>query len=615
MCGIAGIIRFDKEAVQKEQVQSMLHNIKHRGPNGEGIFFANNVGLGLVGLNAFSPADAGYQPLADCSGQYTIIKDGNIYNHQELRDELQRMGYEFSSSVDAEIILNGYKAWGKKVLDKLNGTFAIAIYDNKQQTLFLARDRFGAKPLYYCVMDQELLFASEIPALLAAMSTKPTANDDAIFDYLVFNRTDQTEQTFFNGIYKLQHGCCMTLDCQQIYTKTSLPITKWYDLVQLVQGQTIKGDKDEYMRHLSQAIQLRLDSHVPWGVGLSGGLDSSAITSTVINVFKEPNVHSFSAVFGKDSSADESQFIEYFNGIVQNMHYVHPTADMLYANIDNYVNIQAEPVTSTTQFVNYCVMQEAQQYVKIILDGQGADEALAGYEYIPGLYYKTLLTHFNWITLGKELIRYARLHKSMRHIKYMLFFMLPSRMRTKVRVAQRAYMNPDFVARHQGSVIADKFYGANTMQEMLIGHFEYKLEHLLKWGDRVATAFSMDSRQPFLDKDLVEYSLKIEDGAKIYNGFTKYILREVMQGIMPEPVRIRVDKKGFSVPENQWFCSEKFQTYIMNILQSDSFNQRGFIKPDKAISLYKKHLKGEVNVATDIWKWINLELWFRKFID
>lgn len=615
MCGISGVIRFDKEAVRKEQLQVMMHKIKHRGPNGEGTFLANNVGLGLVSLDSFSSMDARYQPMTDGSGRYTIIKDGNVYNHQELHDELQRMGYEFSSSIDAEVILNGYKAWGKKVLDKINGTFAIAIYDNELQTLFLARDRFGAKPLYYCVMDQELLFASEIPALLAAMSTKPTANDDAIFDYLVFNRTDQTEQTFFNGIYKLQHGCCMTLDCQQIYTKASLQITKWYDLVQLLQGQTIKGDKDEYMHRLSQAIQLRLDSNVPWGVGLSGGLDSSAITSTVVNVFKESDVHSFSAVYGKDSSADESNFIDYFQEVVPNMHYIYPTADMLYANIDNYVSIQAEPVTSTTQFVNYCVMQEAHRYVKIILDGQGADEALAGYEYIPGLYYKTLFTHFKWVTLLKELVSYARLHRSMRHIKYMLFFMLPSKMRTKVRVTQRAYMNPDFVARHQHSVIADQLYGASTMQEMLIRHFEYKLEHLLKWGDRVATAFSMDSRQPFLDKDLVEYSLIIEDGFKIRNGYTKYILREVMQSIMPEPVRMRVDKKGFSVPENQWFCTEKFQTFIMNILQSDSFRKRGFIKPDKAISLYKKHLKGEVDVATDIWKWINLELWYRKFID
>lgn len=615
MCGISGVIRFEKETVRKEQLQVMMHKIKHRGPNGEGTFLANNVGLGLVSLDAFSSLDARYQPMTDSSGRYTIIKDGNVYNHQELRDELQRMGYEFHSSVDAEIFLNGYKAWGEKVLDRINGTFAIALYDKEHQTLFLARDRFGVKPLYYCVMDQELLFASEIPALLAAMSSKPTANEDAIFDYLVFNRTDQTEQTFFNGIYKLQHGCCMTLECQQIYTKTSLPITKWYDLVQQVQGQTIKGDKDEYMRRLSQAIQLRLDSNVPWGVGLSGGLDSSTIASIVVNIFKESDVHSFSAVYGKDSSADESNFIDCFKGIVPHMHYVYPNADVIYENIDHYVNIQAEPVPSTTQFVNYCVMSEAKKNVKVILDGQGADEALAGYEYIPGLYYKTLLIHFKWLKLAKELVSYTRLHKSVRHIKYMLFFLLPSRVRTKVRAAQQGYIDSDFIMRHKHSVISDKLYGANTMQEMLIGHFEYKLEHLLKWGDRSAMACAMDSRQPFLDKDLVEYSLKIEDGAKIHNGYTKYILREVMQGIMPEKIRMRVDKMGFSVPEDKWFCSKKFQTLIMNILQSDSFRQRGVIKPEKAIALYKKHLKGEVDAATDIWKWINLELWYRKFID
>ena len=297
------------------------------------------------------------------------------------------------------------------------------------------------------------------------------------------------------------------------------------------------------------------------------------------------------------------------------MHYAHPNADTLYAHLNNYVRIQGEPTPTSSPFANYCVMQEAKNYMKVILDGQGADEALSGYEYIPGLYYKTLLTHFRWMTLAKELVRYARLHRSVRHIKYMLFFMLPSKMRTKVRVAQRAYINPDFVARHQNSVIADKLYGANTMQEMLIGHFEYKLEHLLKWGDRSSIAFSMETRQPFLDKDLVEYSLKIEDGAKIHNGYTKYILREVMQGIMPEPVRNRVDKKGFSVPQDEWFRTEKFQKLVMDILQSKSFAKRGFVIPEEAIRLYKKHLSGEVNVSKDIWKWINLELWFREFID
>lgn len=611
MSGISGIVQYNLETVNTKRIEVMMQGMKHRGPDGRGYYAVNNISLGCVCLNE----SVHTAPLTDESSRYTIVLDGKLYNHAKLLEKLQAQGHNFRHQSDDEILLYAYIAWGEKMLDELDGVFALAIYDREQQTLFLARDRFGVKPLYYSVTEHEFIFASEIPPILSVITTKPTANDYAIFDYLVFNRTDQTEQTFFSGIYKLQHGCCMTLDCKQAYTKDSLPIGKWYDLAERVLGQTIKKDKSEYMRLLTRAIEKRLQGDLPWGVGLSGGLDSSAITSTVINVLKEENVHSISAVYGKESSADESNFIDCFQGIVPNMHYAHPNADTLYAHLDNYVRIHGEPTPSTTPFANYCVMQEAKEYVRVVLDGQGADEALSGYEYIPGLYYKSLLTHFKWITLAKELVRYTLLHRSMRHFKYMLFFMLPSRMRTKVRVAQRAYISPDFVAHHQSSLIANKLYGANTMQEMLIGHFEYKLEHLLKWGDRSSMAFAIETRQPFLDKDLVEYSLKIEDCVKIHNGYTKYILREVMSGIMPERVRMRVDKKGFSVPQDEWFRTEKFQILVMDILQSESFAKRGYVIPEEAIRLYKKHLVGEVNISKDIWKWINLELWFREYID
>ena len=615
MCGISGIIRFNQESVSKEQLQSMMQRIEHRGVGEYGYYIKNNIGLGINWLSVPDIAEDTRKPMTDDTQRYTIIMDGSVYNYTELREELQGMGYVFYSQIDTEVVLNGYIAWGDGVLDRLNGMFTIAIYDSVHHTIFIARDRFGVKPLYYCVTDDEFIFASEIPALLAVVPNKTLANEKAIFDYLVFNRTDQTEETFFSGIYKIQHGCYMTLDCSQIYTKEKLPITRWYNLVERVQGKVIKKNRDEYMRLLTCAIQMRLHSNHTSGVCLSGGLDSSAITSAVINVLEEPNVHSFSAVYGTESNADESRYIDCYQGIVPNMHYVYPNADALYDNLERYVCIHAEPTPTTSPFAQYCVMQEARKYVKVTLDGQGADETLSGYEYIPGLYYKTLFVRLKWITLVKELIQYACLHKSMRHIKYMVFFMLPSRLRTMVRVAQRGYVAPEFAARHQHSVIADQLYGATTMQEILIRHLEYKLEHLLKWGDRNTVAFSMESRQPFLDKDLVEYSLMLEDSAKVHNGYTKYILRDVMQGIMPEPVRTRVDKMGFSVPQDEWFRTEKFQKLVMEILTSESFAKRGFVVPEEAIKLYQKHLTGQVNVSKDIWKWINLELWFREYID
>ena len=628
MCGIVGVIRFDSKPVEKKLITSMMQVIKHRGPDDEGVYIDGHVGLGHVRLSILDLSSAGKQPMTDATGRYTIIQNGESYNYIELREELQAMGYTFKTQTDTEVVLNGYIAWGEKVLDRLNGMFALAIYDKEKQTLFIARDRFGVKPLYYHIGNGQLIFASEIPAILKALPGKPKANENAIFDYLVFNRTDQTEDTFFADIFKLQHGCCMTLNVSGLGVsglvvsgKKDLPIKKWYNLAEHVQqvkaeiGKWKGKEREHYMELFKRAIELRLRSDVPWGVCLSGGLDSSAITATIIRELKEKDVHSFSAVYGKDSKADESKFIDEFKGIVPNMHYIHPDAETLFAHLDDYVRIQGEPTPTTSPYALYCILTEASKYVKVILDGQGSDEAITGYEYIPGLYYKSLFTHFKWCRLAKEIVQYAKLHKSWRHVKYMTFFMLPSKMRTKVRVAQRGYIDPEFVTKHKDSVIADKLYGANTMEEMLIAHFEYKLEHLTKWGDRDTMAFGVEGRSPFLDKDLVEYSIALKDELKIKGGYTKFILREVMKGIMPEKVRLRVDKKGFSVPQDEWFRTEQFQTLVNDILNSESFAKRGYFKPEEAKKLYQRHLNGEINISKDIWKWINLELWFRTYID
>lgn len=629
MCGIVGIIRFDAKPIKKESLTTMMQTIKHRGPDDEGVFIDEHVGLGHVRLSILDLSEAGHQPMTDSTGRYTIIQNGESYNYIELREELQSMGYSFRTQTDTEVVLNGYIAWGEKVLDRLNGMFAMAIYDKQEQTLFIARDRFGVKPFYYHVSNEQMVFASEIPAILKALPDKPKANDNAIFDYLVFNRTDQTEETFFSNIYKLQHGCCMTLHITNEGVselknegKSNLPIRKWYDLAEHVQNLkseiiNLKSEqaKVRYMDLFKKAIELRLRSDVPWGVCLSGGLDSSAITATIIKELKKPDVHSFSAVYGKDSKADESRFIDEFKGIVPNMHYIYPDAERLFAHLDDYVRIQGEPTPTTSPYALYCILSEASKYVKVILDGQGSDEAIAGYEYIPGLYYKSLFTHLKWGQLAKEIVQYARLHRSWRHVKYMVFFLLPSKMRTKVRVAQRGYIDPVFVENHKDSVIADKLYGANTMEDMLVAHFEYKLEHLTKWGDRDTMAFGVEGRSPFLDKDLVEFSIALKDELKIKGGYTKFILREVMKDIMPEKVRLRIDKKGFSVPQDEWFRSVEFQKLIMDILQSESFAKRGYFLPEEAKKLYQRHLSGEINISKDIWKWINLELWFREYID
>ena len=609
MCGIAGIVNFNQKSVEQHKLAAMMQTMKHRGPNDEGMTINGHVGLGHLRLSILDLSQAGHQPMSDKTGRYSIILNGEIYNYIELRDELQKTGVEFNSNTDTEVLLQGYIHFGPKVLDKLNGMFAFAIYDKVEDKLFAARDRYGVKPFYYHASEETFIFASEIPAILSVYGQKTEANERAVFDYLVFNRTDQTEDTFFKGIKKLQHGHCVTID------KDGYRIQKWYDLREKVENSQIKSNEQDFFNLLKDAVNIRLRSDVPVGICLSGGLDSSSIASLVSECLERPDVNTFSAIYESSHRADESNFIALYKDKLSNMFYTHPTASTLLEDVNDFIAGHGEPVPSTGPYAQYRTMKLAKEHVTVTLDGQGADEELAGYHYFYGLYYKSLLKKAKSATLCKELCRYLFIHRSLYALKTFVFFMLPSSLRTKARVGEKGYLLPDFANRFIDSVIADNLYGSKSMQDTLINHFEYKLEHLLKWEDRNSMLFSIESRTPFLDYRLVEYLLKCEDAAKIKNGYTKSILRRSMKGLLPEDIRLRRDKIGFATPEDDWFRQEPFKELITNILKSDSFRNRNIVDPEKAYTLYEKHCTGRVNISKDIWKWINLEIWYRTFID
>lgn len=547
------------------------------------------------------------EPIWDVTSNYAISFKGELYNREELISIIGNSVLNEKKS-DAEIILYGYISKKEQILELIDGVFAFIVYDKAKEEIFIARDHFGVKFIYYYQSEDDLIFASDIPEILPYIKGELKPNDDVIFDYLVFNRTDQTENTFFDGVKKFPHGS------YAIINKDGFKISKWYDLTKRVK-ETI-ADKKEFLSRFENCVSKRLDTDKEWAICLSGGLDSSAIVSTAVNRLNVKDLHTFSSVYGKEYEADESKFIDEFKDIVPNMHYIKFSSDLLLQNINDLIKTQVEPTPGTSPYALYYIFKEASNKgIKVILDGQGSDEALAGYEYIPGLYHKSLFTHFKWITLFKETLKYLKLHRSTRSLKYMLFFLLPGKMRTKVKVAQKTYINPVFAKKHNRNVFIEKLYGSKNVKEMLINHFAYKLEHLLKWGERNATAFNIDSRIPFLDSKFVEYAIALDDNDKIKDGYTKYILRESFKGIMPENIRLRVDKKGFTVPQDEWFKTQEFRIFIMNILNSDSFRSRGYIIPEEAIRLYEKHLKNEINISKDIWKWINLELWFRLYID
>ncbi|MFC2110895.1 asparagine synthase (glutamine-hydrolyzing) [Bacteroidota bacterium] len=625
MCGICGIIKFNGQAVDEVPIRQMMQIIKHRGPDDDGIFIHDSVGLGFVRLSILDLSKAGHQPMVSENKRYVIVFNGEIFNYIELREELKLLGYSFKTQTDTEVVIAAYKEWGKECQHKFNGMWAFAIYDIKKGSVFISRDRYGIKPFYYFQNQDFFAFASEIPPLLKLLPSKPKANMQAVFDYMVFNRTDQTEETFFSGIMKLQHGHCLKIDItsnlsnDEVY-KESVNIScpeKWYDLRAEVDKNLNKDFNEKDFRKLfSDSIKIRLRSDVPVGVCLSGGLDSSSIVSTLLKNYNKADLNTFSAVYEKGQYGDESEFIRLYSDELKNMFYTSPNKNSLLSDLSKYVKIHAEPMPSTGPYAQYKVMELAQKTVVVTLDGQGADEMLAGYHYFFGFFFKDLFVKFRWVKLMTEMFHYLMIHKSLFGIKTFVYFLLPSGLRTKTRVDEKGYIDDEFINKYSKSnSIAGELYGASSLNEALISHFEYKLEHLLKWEDRNSMAFSLEARVPFLDYRLVEATLSLDGRKIIKNGMTKSLLRESMKGLLPEKIRLRTDKTGFDTPQDEWFRNEKFQTLILNILNSESFKNRGIVNSPKAIKLYHKHLSGKINIAKEIWKWIHLELWFREFID
>lgn len=606
MCGIAGIINFNNKPVKEENIRLMMQKMKHRGPDDEGVFINNNVGLGFVRLSILDLSSAGHQPMFSHDERYVIIYNGEVYNYIEIRDELKSI-YKFRTRTDTEVILAAYQEWGEKCLDRFNGMFSFVIYDTIKKEIFGARDRYGIKPFYYYIDKEKFIFASEIKSILPFV--KREANDKIIHDYLLYNRTDHTEETFFKDIKKLQHGSRFKIN------HNNINIHKWYNLLDKVTQNKFLSPV-QYRELFKDSLKLRLRADVPVGVSLSGGIDSSSIVASLINDFNLYDLNTFSAIYGKDEPTDESDFIDEFKKIIKNMHYTTPNADTFFNDFEGFIEAHNEPVPDTGPYIQFKVMELASKYVTVTLDGQGADEQLAGYHYFFGSYYIELIKQIKLVKFIGENIQYLRKHKSTNALKYFTYYLLPAQFQNKISSKIFPSIHQDFIKSNTEShSINNMLLNPKNLTDSLIQHFEYKLEHLLRWEDLNAMHFSIESRVPFLDYRLVEATLSTPSYQKINDGETKHILREALKDILPNKITKRKDKKGFSNPRDKWFRTEKFKNYIVELINSDSFKNRGYFDSIIANVQYKKHLKGKVDISKEIWKWINLEIWFRKFID
>ncbi len=605
MCGIAGIVNFSGQHVNPQTIRAMLTLIKHRGPDDEGLFVKENVGLGHVRLSIIDLSSAGHQPMLSSDERYCVVFNGEIYNYLEIKSELKSK-YAFKSKTDTEVLLAAYQEWGQDCLSKFNGDFAFVIYDRVNRSLFGARDRFGIKPFYYKLDSERFVFASEIKALIPfEENLKP--NDKTIFEYLVYNRTDQSEETFFNSISKLKHGHSFTL------SDGKFTIQRWYDLSSKIH-YPLSLRPEEFRYELTTSIGLRLRSDVPIGVCLSGGIDSSSITSILYHDFNQRGLKTFSATFDKKDPEDESVFINTYKHLLTEMHFVSPTADSFYKEFSGFIESQSEPLPGISPYTQFKVMQLAKGNVSVTLDGQGADEMLGGYNYFYGSYFKELLKNYRLLALLREAGSHYRKNSSKEAFSYFAYYLLPVMLKNFFG-RKNGCISKEFYKNHyKKSTLSADLYNPLSLHDFFLQHFEYKLEHLLKWDDLNSMSFSIESRIPFLDHNLVEKTLSLPSDRILKNGVSKYILRESVKDILPAPIYNRTDKIGFGTPSDEWLRSKSFQSFIQNMLNSREFANRGYFDVAECKQKYQIHLQRKANLSKDIWKWINLETWFQKFI-
>lgn len=578
MCGIAGIIQSSSRWSLSE-LQRMTSSLAHRGPDGER-YWQNKDGKVLLGhrrLAIIDLSDNAAQPMhyrdqedPANSTRYTIIHNGEIYNYIELKKELLNEGYQFTSQSDTEVILAAYDHWKEQCVHHFDGMFSFAIWDQQEQELFAARDRFGEKPFFYCVEGESLLFASEMKALWAAGIPRQP-NQKMLFNFITIGYTDnpaRPEETFFENINKLPAASWM----YYMPATREMEIERYWDIDVDEQDSRISNDEalQKFNALFNASVRRRLRSDVSIGSSLSGGLDSSsiiAITSQLNNA--GPPLSSFTAIFPgfvKDEAVFANEVASQYH---LNQHQIHITPEDLIKDWDTFNRQQEEPVASASAFAQYKVYELAAQHgVKVLLDGQGADETLAGYHKYYKWYWQELFQKRKLIR-SRE-IQYARQHGvkekfGVKNIMAALFPDLASVILERqylVHALSQNDLDKDFVR-----LQSKEAYYATPELSNLNGllHFNtciHGLEELLRYADRSAMAFGREVRLPFLNHELVEFIFSLPSRFKIHEGWTKWILRQSMHKVLPDAITWRKDKTGFEPPQKEWMEHSRVREMI-----------------------------------------------------
>lgn len=562
MCGIAGIISTNPLHLSTDRLKVMTDSIAHRGPDGESFWVNknNNVGLGHRRLAIIDLSDAAAQPFHYLN-RYSITYNGEIYNYIELREALQKKGYRFQTQSDTEVILAAYDCWKEECVLQFDGMFAFAIWDQQSQKLFAARDRFGEKPFYYFFDGNQFLFASEIKALWAAGIAKDW-NHLMLLNYLANGHTQNAVDaslTFYKNIYCIPPGHHLIYSLQN----KAMTVAIYWDLDKQSTQKINEEEAIEQFQFLfNQSIERRLRSDVPTGTSLSGGLDSSSVVAT-IHQHKQPTYSqsAFTAVF-PGFEKDELAYAKKVSDAFQLHHFTtEPTAEGFLNDYKKLLWHQEQPLSSSSVYAQYKVMQLAKENnVTVLLDGQGADEILAGYNKYVHWYLQEQFAKFNYGFTMQERIQLQqnKIPFQWGFANYMAaWFPIIANAQLEEIERKKILVHPhvrrDYAKEHYDphysvykppvSKLNDILY-FNTMQQ--------GLGELLHNADRNSMAHSREMRLPFLSHELVEFVFSLPSNLKIHNGFTKYILRKSMEKQLPNEIVWRTDKVGYEPPQKQW---------------------------------------------------------------
>jgi asparagine synthase (glutamine-hydrolysing) len=632
MCGICGIAIPKKlnRHVSESRLVAMRDTLAHRGPDDAGLYLGDGVGLGHRRLSIVDLGGGG-QPMANEDRRVWIVFNGEIYNHRDLRPELEERGHQYRTVSDTETIIHLYEERGARAVEDLSGMFAFAVWDSARRELLLARDRLGIKPLYYALDDDgTLYFASEIKALIEARAVAPEINYPALPDYLA-NHATSGEETLFSGFKRLLPGHTL------MWRDGRIEIRKYWDLSFAQNGHPALSDRgaiEQWTELFREAVRSHLMADVPLGVFLSGGVDSSAIAAVMSGMARTP-VKTFSVGFAER----EANELEYARMVARafntDHHEVIVSPDDFFAVMPRLIWHEDEPLAHLASVPLYFVSELAARHVKVVLTGEGSDELMAGYyRYWKTVYNLSLGARYHGWT--PEALRRAAcdcidrlpIGSALRHRLSRTFlsrtpdveslyldnfavFSREQQLRLLTPEAKdRAGALDPYATTRRRLAQSD---ATTTLNRLLYADTKTYLHELLMKQDQMSMAASLESRVPFLDHALVEFTARLPERMKLRRLTTKYVLRRSMKGVLPEPILTR-PKMGFPAPVGAWFRGA-YRSVIDDYALSARSRDRGVFDPAFVRNLVAEHQSGARDHSQRLWSLVNFEMWARQFID